>query len=90
MSYILKTPSVVSTISHPPPATNALSVSTVVNVAFDSHCEGFFIDRMNKNAELFAKYMKDAAFRKLVDERLLTQVYNQSREQLPPPPDDAD
>ena len=43
--------------------------------------EGLFIDRMDQNEELFAKYMNDAAFRKLVDEYLLTQVYEQIREQ---------
>ncbi len=41
--------------------------------------EGLFIDRMEQNEELFAKYMNDADFRKLVSEHLLRQVYEQIR-----------
>jgi hypothetical protein len=41
---------------------------------------------MEQNEELFAKYMNDAAFRRLVDEHLLTQVYDQIREQPSLPP----
>jgi type I restriction enzyme R subunit len=53
---------------------------------FQKALEGLFIDRMEQNEELFARYMNDAAFRKVVDEHLLTQVYNNIREQSPPPP----
>jgi type I restriction enzyme R subunit len=41
--------------------------------------EGLFIDRMEQNEEIFTKYMNDAAFRKLVSEHLLKQVYKQIR-----------
>jgi type I restriction enzyme R subunit len=50
---------------------------------FQKALEGLFIDRMEQNEELFAKYMNDAQFRKVVDEHLLTQVYDQIREQPP-------
>jgi type I restriction enzyme R subunit len=41
--------------------------------------EGLFIDRMDQNEELFAKYMNDPEFQKLVSEHLLHQVYEQIR-----------
>jgi type I restriction enzyme R subunit len=43
--------------------------------------EGLFIDRMEQNEEIFAKYMNDADFRKVVSEHLLKQVYEQIREE---------
>ena len=43
--------------------------------------EGLFIDRMEQNEEIFAKYMNDVDFRKVVSERLLKQVYDQIREE---------
>ena len=43
--------------------------------------EGLFIDRMEQNEEIFAKYMNDANFRKVVSEHLLKQVYEQIREE---------
>jgi type I restriction enzyme, R subunit len=39
--------------------------------------EGLFIDRMDQNEEIFAKYMNDDVFRKLVSEHLLRQFYEQ-------------
>lgn len=36
---------------------------------------------MAQNEELFAKYMNDADFRKIVSEHLLKQVYEQIREE---------
>jgi hypothetical protein len=42
--------------------------------------EGLFIDRMEQNEELFAKYMNDSDFKKLASEHLLRQVYHQIRE----------
>jgi type I restriction enzyme R subunit len=42
--------------------------------------EGLFIDRMEQNEDIFAKYMNDADFRKVVSEHLLKQVYEQIRE----------
>jgi type I restriction enzyme R subunit len=43
--------------------------------------EGLFIDRMEQNEELFAKYMNDGDFKKLVSEHLMKQVYEQIREE---------
>ena len=43
--------------------------------------EGLFIDRMEQNEEIFAKYMNDGDFRKVVSEYLLKQVYNQIRDE---------
>ena len=43
--------------------------------------EGLFIDRMDQNEEIFAKYMNDGDFKKLVLEHLLKQVYVQIREE---------
>jgi type I restriction enzyme, R subunit len=48
---------------------------------FQKALEGLFIDRMEQNEEIFAKYMNDAAFRRLVDDHLLTQVYSDIRSQ---------
>lgn len=47
---------------------------------FDKTLEGLFIDRMEQNEELFAKFMNDNAFQKVVAETLLHQVYDQIRE----------
>ena len=43
---------------------------------FDKAFEGLVIDRMEGNAEIFTKLMADDAFRKLVANNLLHQVYN--------------
>jgi type I restriction enzyme R subunit len=48
---------------------------------FDKALEGLFIDRMDQNEEIFAKYMNDTDFRKVVSEYLLKQVYKQIREE---------
>ena len=48
---------------------------------FQKALEGLFIDRMDQNEELFVKYMNDPTFRKVVDDHLLTQDYDQIREQ---------
>lgn len=42
---------------------------------FDKALEGLFIDRMEQNEELFAKFMNDKDFQKLVTEHLLREVY---------------
>jgi len=41
--------------------------------------EGLFIDRMEQNEDIFAKYMNDGDFKKVVSEYLLKQVYEQIR-----------
>jgi len=43
--------------------------------------ENLFIDRMESNEEIFAKYMNDAEFKKVVSEHLLKQVYEQIRKE---------
>jgi len=42
---------------------------------FDKALEGLFIDRMEQNEELFAKFMNDKDFQKLVTEHLSREVY---------------
>lgn len=43
--------------------------------------EGLFIDRMEQNEEITAKYMNDEKFKKAVGQHLLKQVYDQIRDQ---------
>jgi type I restriction enzyme, R subunit len=43
--------------------------------------EGLFIDRMEQNEDIFAKYMNDGDFKKVVSEHLLKQVYEQIRQE---------
>ncbi|OWY71562.1 type I restriction endonuclease subunit R [cyanobacterium TDX16] len=64
----------------------AANANTIDNFkfVFDSALEGLFIDRMDQNADLFARYMNDADFRKLVAELLLRRVYTQIREENKP------
>jgi len=47
---------------------------------FDKALEGLFIDRMEQNEDLFARYMNDTDFQKIVAETLLRQVYEQIRD----------
>ena len=46
---------------------------------FDKALEGKFIDRMDQNQEIFARYMNDPAFAKVVAEFLRKQVHEQIR-----------
>jgi type I restriction enzyme R subunit len=39
--------------------------------------EGLFIDRMEQNEEITAKYLNEKDFKKIVSQQLLQQVYNQ-------------
>jgi len=48
---------------------------------FDKALENFFIDRMEQNEELFAKYMNDSSFQELVKRHLRERVYGQIREE---------
>ncbi len=61
----------------------AASANTIDNFryVFVKALEGLFIDRMEQNEELFAKYMNDGNFKKVVSEYLLKQVYEQIREE---------
>ncbi len=60
----------------------AANANTIENFrfVFNKALEGLFIDRMEQNEELFARYMNDAEFQKLVGEHLLRQVYAEIRE----------
>ncbi len=59
----------------------AATANTVENFrfVFEKALEGLFIDRMEQNEELFARYMNDTDFQRIVAEHLLRQVYNQIR-----------
>jgi type I restriction enzyme R subunit len=61
----------------------AATANTMENFryVFLKSLEGLFIDRMEQNEEIFAKYMNDPDFRKVVSEHLLKQVYDQIREE---------
>lgn len=61
----------------------AATANTLENFryVFVKALEGLFIDRMEQNEELFAKYMNDVEFQKVVSEHLLRQVYQQIREE---------
>ena len=61
----------------------AASANTIENFryVFVKALEGLFIDRMEQNEELFAKYMNDGDFKKVVSDHLLKQVYDQIRQE---------
>ncbi len=46
---------------------------------FDKALEGYFIDRMEQNQDIFAKFMNDEEFKSAVAAYLRTQVYQQIR-----------
>lgn len=46
---------------------------------FEKALEGLFIDRMDENAGIFAKFMGDDNFRKVVSNELLKDVYHRIR-----------
>jgi type I restriction enzyme R subunit len=50
---------------------------------FDKALEDKFIDRMDQNHEIFARYMNDKDFQRLVSEWMRKQVYDQVRAQPP-------
>ena len=47
---------------------------------FEKALEGLFIDRMDQNEGIFAKFMNDGDFRKLVNEYLRKKVYKRIRD----------
>jgi len=59
----------------------AAKANTLDNFAyvFDKALEGFFIDRMEQNQDIFAKFMNDAEFKSTVAAYLRSQVYQQIR-----------
>ncbi|MGD9159381.1 MAG: hypothetical protein PVG39_13300 [Desulfobacteraceae bacterium] len=48
---------------------------------FRKALEGIFIDRMEQNEEITAKYMNEAQFREIVSKHLLKEVYEQIRKE---------
>lgn len=44
---------------------------------FDKALEDLIIDRMEQNEDIFARFMNDRDFRKVISESLLHQVYDQ-------------
>ena len=60
----------------------AAAANTVENFrfVFEKALEGIFIDRMEQNEELFARYMNDKDFRRIVEETLRKDVYQRLRE----------
>lgn len=61
----------------------AALVNTLENFGyvFDKALEDKFIDRMDQNQEIFARYMNDKDFQKVVAEWMRKQVYEQVRQQ---------
>ena len=57
------------------------SLSPLIRVASIGLVSLLFIDRMEQNEELFARYMNDPDFQRIVAEALLRQVYGQIREE---------
>jgi len=52
------------------------------HLVFRKALENLFIDRMEQNEDIFARYMNDVAFRKIVESHLGQQVYDQIRADL--------
>lgn len=51
---------------------------------FDRMLEGFFVERMEGNEEIFDRIMNDPAFRNLASEQLMREVYERLRNGEPP------
>src|SRR5258708_30033014 len=72
----------------PPPRTrlSAARANTLDNFkhVFDRMLEGFFVDRMEGNEEIFDRIMNDPAFRNLASEQLMREVYERLRNLEPP------
>jgi type I restriction enzyme R subunit len=80
-----------SQISEEGLADSSLQQAALVNsvdnfkFVFDKALEGLFIDRMDQNQEIFARYMNDRQFQEIVAATLLRQVYKQIRERTQNP-----
>lgn len=61
----------------------AATANTIDNFrfVFQKALEGLFIDRMEQNEDLFARYMNEPDFQRIVGEHLLKQVYDQIRDE---------
>lgn|GEM_PF-2308832 len=55
--------------------------SRVPRFVFGKALEGLFIDRMQRNEKLFARFMNDKDFQRIVTEHLLRQVYAEIRDE---------
>jgi len=62
----------------------AAAANTIDNFrfVFEKALEGLFIDRMEQNEDLFARYMNDAEFQRIVKEYLLRDIYTRIREDV--------
>ena len=60
----------------------AALANTMENFGYVFHkaLEGLFIDRMDQNEEITAKFMNEHQFREAVSQHLLKDVYDQIRE----------
>ena len=56
---------------------------------FDPALESIIIERMEQNEEIFARFMDDPDFRRVVAERLRREVYDQIREEVAKSPGDT-
>ena len=65
----------------------AASANSIENFkyVFGKALEGLFIDRMEQNEEIFARFMNEPNFQRLVEEHLRRQVYDQIRAEQAPP-----
>ncbi len=65
----------------------AASANSIENFkyVFSKALEGLFIDRMEQNEEIFARFMNEPNFQRLVEEHLRRQVYDQIRAEQAPP-----
>lgn len=65
----------------------AASANSIENFkyVFSKALEGLFIDRMEQNEEIFARFMNEPNFQRLVEEHLRRQVYEQIRAEQAPP-----
>ena len=53
------------------------------SLLFDSLLETLFIERMDQNEEIFARFMNDAAFQRLIASRLAAEVYQRLKSSFP-------
>src|SRR5660398_155881 len=69
----------------------AAMANTMENFGYVFHkaLEGLFIDRMDQNEEITARYMNEEQFRKAVGQHLLKDVYEQVRREQAHPPTPA-
>jgi len=64
-----------------PDLRQSATVNTLDNFrhVFDPALEGIFVDRMDDNADIFARFMNETDFRQIVQETLRRRVYDEIR-----------